>query len=129
MGELLFRISGVSGKPDEDDEGDEDRIEDGSNEQTRKALVDTLGKDRRDRVFAALYIVRQDSTGVVRQAAIHVWKALVQNTPRTVREILPILSKYCSQLLALQSNGSMFPSANHRSNPCQSWSRTARGKP
>lgn len=129
MGELLFRISGVSGKPDEDDEGDEDRIEDGSNEQTRKALVDTLGKDRRDRVFAALYIVRQDSTGGVRQAAIHVWKALVQNTPRTVREILPILSKYCFPLPTPQSNDSMFPSANHRSNPCQSWSGTARGKP
>lgn len=128
MGELLFRISGVSGKPDEDDEGDEDRIEDGSNEQTRKALIDTLGKDRRDRVFAALYIVRQDSTGVVRQAAIHVWKALVQNTPRTVREILPILSKSCFCLLIRQSNNRLVSSANHCSNPCESWSRAAGGK-
>lgn len=91
---MLFRISGVSGKPDEEEDGEEDdeNLAIGS-EAARKALLDTLGKDRRDRVLAALYIVRQDSMGVVRQAAIHVWKALVSNTPRTVREVLPVLSE------------------------------------
>ena len=96
VGELLFRISGVSGKPDEDDDNEDDQAEEvqvGS-EAARKILIETLGKDRRDRVLAALYIVRQDSVGVVRQAAVHVWKALVSNTPRTVREILSVLSKH-----------------------------------
>lgn len=94
VGDLLFRISGVSGKPDENEEGEDDAEDLGTHsDNTRKALVDTLGKERRDRVLAALYIVRQDAAGVVRQAAIHVWKSLVQNTPKTVREVLPVLSE------------------------------------
>lgn len=101
VGDLLFRLSGVTGKPDEDDEGDEDEEGGNSTEVTKRALVDTLGKDRRDRVLAALYIVRQDSAGVVRQAAIHVWKSLVQNTPRTVREVLPVLSELLFSLRLL----------------------------
>lgn len=94
VGDLLFRITGVSGKPDEDDDNEEDQEDTGlSTDTSRKALVDTLGRERRDRVLAGLYIVRQDSVGVVRQAALHVWKALVQNTPRTIREVLPVLSE------------------------------------
>lgn len=94
MGDLLFRISGITGKPDEDETGEDDPEEaSAGTDAIKKALADTLGKERRDRVLAALYIVRQDSTGGVRQAAIGVWKALVQNTPRTVREILPLLSQ------------------------------------
>ncbi|ORY90168.1 ARM repeat-containing protein [Leucosporidium creatinivorum] len=102
VGELLFRISGVSGKPDEDDDGEEDAAEEVQvgTDAARKVLIDTLGKERRDRVLAALYIVRQDSTGVVRQSAIHVWKALVSNTPRTVREILPVLMQIIVRILA-----------------------------
>ena len=52
-------------------------------ESSRKALGEALGKERRDRVLSALYIVRQDAVSVVRQSAIHIWKALVHNTPRT----------------------------------------------
>lgn len=110
VGDLLFRISGVTGRPDEDDDGEEEHEDrDPGTEAGRKALVETLGKDRRDRVFAALYIVRQDSTGAVRQAAIHVWKALVQNTPRTVREILPVLSESFSALSFLFCHNLTLP--------------------
>ncbi len=54
-------------------------------EISRKVLTEALGKERRDRVLSALYIVRQDAVAVVRQSAIHIWKVLVQNTPRTGR--------------------------------------------
>ncbi|KAK4055085.1 translational activator of GCN4 [Microbotryomycetes sp. JL201] len=102
VGDLLFRISGISGKTTEEDEVDEDQpeeIELGT-DAARKALIETLGKDRRDRVLAALYIVRQDAIGAVRQAALQVCKALVGNTPRTVREILPVLMQVIVRILA-----------------------------
>lgn len=85
-------------------------------ESSRKALTDALGKERRDRVLSALYVVRQDAVSVVRQSAIHIWKALVHNTPRTgtvlfslclngantfisVRELLPELVTLLISLL------------------------------
>ncbi|KAH7091864.1 translational activator GCN1 [Auriculariales sp. MPI-PUGE-AT-0066] len=97
VGELLFKISGISGKAEiEEDEGTADMAV----ETSRAALVETLGKERRDRVLASLYLVRQDTVNAVRQSAIHIWKALVQNTPRTVRDILPSLMSQVVELLA-----------------------------
>ncbi|KAI5120166.1 hypothetical protein M0805_008433 [Coniferiporia weirii] len=95
VGELLFKVSGISGKAEiEEDE----EVEAVAAESSRKALGESLGKERRDRVLSALYIVRQDAVSVVRQSAIHIWKALVHNTPRTVRELL---SELINQLVAL----------------------------
>jgi hypothetical protein len=47
-------------------------------EISRRALVELLGVERRNRILAALYLVRQDGVNVVRQSSIHIWKALVQ---------------------------------------------------
>lgn len=81
VGELLFKVSGISGKNEieEEDEGAEIAVA----ESSRKALTEVLGAERRDRILSALYLARQDSVHVVRQASIHIWKALVHNTPRT----------------------------------------------
>ncbi|GAA5855038.1 hypothetical protein JCM8547_002355 [Rhodosporidiobolus lusitaniae] len=102
IGDLLFRISGISGKISEEEEGEDDAAEDTTPgmDAAKKALIDGLGKERRDRVLAAIYIVRQDAVGAVRQAAIGVWKALVSNTPRTAREILPVLMQIIVRILA-----------------------------
>ena len=82
VGELLFKVTGISGKAEiEEEEGGEVPVS--TAETSRKALGDTLGRDRRDRILSALYIVRQDAVSAVRQSAIHIWKALVHNTPRT----------------------------------------------
>lgn len=63
---------------------DEDAVaEAGGADASRRALVEVLGVERRDRLLAALYLVRQDGVVVVRQASIQIWKALVHNTPRT----------------------------------------------
>ena len=86
-------------------------------ESSRKALVEVLGAERRDRILSALFLARQDSINTVRQSSVHIWKALVHNTPRTgtfeqtftscciltlpsVREILPQLITQIIQLLS-----------------------------
>ncbi|KAH9485783.1 eIF-2-alpha kinase activator gcn1 [Psilocybe cubensis] len=90
VGELLFKVSGISGKTSELDE-DEAAAEATTAESSRRALLEVLGAERRDRILAALYLVRQDGVVVVRQSSIQIWKALVHNTPKTVRELLPEL--------------------------------------
>ncbi|WVF72242.1 hypothetical protein IAT40_007054 [Kwoniella sp. CBS 6097] len=94
-GELLYRVTGISGKV----ELEEDEAPAHSADNARRALLEALGQERRDRVLATLYIVRQDSVSAVRSASIHIWKALVQNTPRTTREILPVLMQLLMSLL------------------------------
>ncbi|KIY43656.1 translational activator GCN1 [Fistulina hepatica ATCC 64428] len=100
VGELLFKVSGISGKTSDLDEEDT-AVEAVVAESSRRALVEVLGAERRDHILAALYVVRQDSVLVVRTASIQIWKALVHNTPRTVRDILP---KLMSQIIALVSS-------------------------
>ncbi|KAF9012742.1 armadillo-type protein [Cyathus striatus] len=99
VGELLFKVSGVSGKAS-DLEEEEVAAESTVVESSRRALVEVLGPERRDRILAALYLVRQDGVVVVRQASIQIWKALVHNTPRTVREILPELVNQIIKLIS-----------------------------
>ena len=82
MGELLFKVSGISGKASELDE-DDVVAEATSAESSRRALSEVLGLERRDRILAVLYLVRQDGVVVVRQASTQIWKALLRNTPRT----------------------------------------------
>ncbi|KAJ3807969.1 armadillo-type protein [Lentinula aff. lateritia] len=101
VGELLFKVSGISGKPSDIDEEEDTAAEVGGADASRRALVEVLGVERRDRLLAALYLVRQDGVVVVRQASIQIWKALVHNTPRTVREILPEL---INQIIFLSSS-------------------------
>ncbi|KAG5725284.1 Translational activator gcn1 [Termitomyces sp. T112] len=99
VGELLFKVSGISGKTSEI--GEEDVVEATTAESSRRALGEVLGPERRDRILAALYIVRQDGVLVVRQTSTQIWQALVHNTPRTVRELLPEL---LNQLVLLISS-------------------------
>jgi len=53
--------------------------------------VEALPREWRCHMLASLYIVRSDENSVVKQACSQVWKAVVQNTPRTLRELLPTL--------------------------------------
>lgn len=98
-GELLYKVAGISGKI----EIEEDEVPAQHAETARKALVEALGQEGRDRVLSILYIVRQDTVGQVRQASIHIWKALVHNTPKTTREILPTLVKLIIDLLGSEA--------------------------
>lgn len=80
--DLLFQVTGISGKNELTEE----------QSSVNRNLVEVLGQERRDRMLAALFICRSDVTSVVRAAAIDTWKALVANTPRTIKEIIPSLT-------------------------------------
>ncbi|KAM8961528.1 stalled ribosome sensor GCN1 isoform 1-T1 [Pelodytes ibericus] len=88
LGDLLFHISGVTGKMTTETASDDDNF---GTAQSTRAIISALGAERRNRVLAGLYMGRSDTQLVVRQASLHVWKIVVSNTPRTLREILPTL--------------------------------------
>ncbi|ODV82484.1 ARM repeat-containing protein [Suhomyces tanzawaensis NRRL Y-17324] len=93
-GDLLFQITGISGKNELNEEQFDNSAE------LNKTLVEILGQDRRDRVLASLFVCRSDVAGIVRSASVDIWKALVANTPKTVKEILPSLTAIIVRRLA-----------------------------
>ncbi|KAI9236262.1 MAG: armadillo-type protein [Podila humilis] len=105
MGDLLFRITGTSKQSSGEEEEEEDDApeEFGNSDAIRKKLLEVLGRERRDRVLSSLYIVRADNSAIVRQASLTVWKSLVNNTPRTLREILPTIMAMIIRNLASTS--------------------------
>ncbi|KAM0941961.1 putative armadillo-like helical, translational activator Gcn1, TOG domain-containing protein [Dioscorea sansibarensis] len=101
LGDLLFKVAGTSGKAllegGSDDEG-------ASTEAHGRAIIEVLGRDKRNEVLAALYMVRTDVSLSVRQAALHVWKTIVANTPKTLKEIMPVLMNTLISSLASTSS-------------------------
>jgi HEAT repeat protein len=101
LGDLLFKVAGTSGKAllegGSDDEG-------ASTEAQGRAIIEVLGKEKRNEVLAALYMVRTDISLSVRQAALHVWKTIVANTPKTLKEIMPVLMNTLISSLASSSS-------------------------
>jgi hypothetical protein len=94
-------VAGTSGKAilegGSDDEG-------ASTEAHGRAIIDVLGREKRNEVLAAIYMVRSDVSLTVRQAALHVWKTIVANTPRTLKEIMPVLMDTLISSLASSSS-------------------------
>ncbi|CAH9129951.1 unnamed protein product [Cuscuta epithymum] len=101
LGDLLFKVAGTSGKAHleggSDDEGS-------STEAHGRAIIEVLGREKRNEVLAALYMVRTDVSLTVRQSALHVWKTIVANTPKTLKEILPVLMNTLISSLASSSS-------------------------
>jgi hypothetical protein len=54
-------------------------------------LKRALDAGRRQRMLAAIYIMRSDAQPQVCDAAAAAWKALVSNTPATLSEVLPAM--------------------------------------
>ncbi|KAI9008544.1 armadillo-type protein [Hyaloraphidium curvatum] len=98
LGDLLYRVTGVSGKAATD--ADEEML---GTEIGRRALVDTLGMERYQNVLARVYIVRNDVNLVVRSTSLHVWKSIVSNTPRAIKEILPVMMEILISSLGSES--------------------------
>lgn len=86
VGDLLFNLTGITGKEDVDEMEEETIREAGT------SLREALGEEKRNKVLSALYICRNDTAAAVRAAAIGVWKALV-SSPRTLKELVPTLTQ------------------------------------
>ncbi|KDO30185.1 hypothetical protein SPRG_22144 [Saprolegnia parasitica CBS 223.65] len=98
LGDLLYRVSGTKAvvmSANDDDDG-----ADAGSAAGEKAMLKILSKPRRDAVLAALYMVRSDTSAVVRQSALQVWKSVVSNTPKTLRSILETLMLLIVQALS-----------------------------
>ncbi|OTF74341.1 GCN1-like protein [Euroglyphus maynei] len=100
LGDLLFKITGLSGKMTTESQSEDDNF---GTDQSHKALFEALGEERRNCVLSGLYMGRSDVSLQVRQASLHVWKIIVPNTPRTLREILPVLFTLLLECLASNS--------------------------
>ncbi|KAI9805236.1 MAG: translational activator of GCN4 [Piccolia ochrophora] len=92
VGDLLFNLTGIS-RSVEQEEMEDTAVEAG------RSLLEVLGEDKRNKVLSALYICRCDTSGLVRSAAIAVWKALVAS-PRTLKELIPTLTQLLIHRLA-----------------------------
>ncbi|KAE8397245.1 armadillo-type protein [Aspergillus pseudonomiae] len=85
VGDLLFSITGITAKADGEEEEEEAH-------QAGQSLLEVLGEERRNRVLSALFICRCDTSGLVKSAAMGVWKALVAS-PKTLKDMVPTLSQ------------------------------------
>lgn len=86
VGDLLFSLTGITGKAEAEDEEEEEA------QQAGQSLLEVLGEERRDKVLSALFICRCDTSGMVKSAAMAVWKALVAS-PRMLKDMLPTLAQ------------------------------------
>ena len=77
LGDLLYRVSGVSGKGSTEGAHEDDNF---GTESSQHMILRALGETRRNRVLAGLYMGRSDTQLVVRQAALHVWKVGFTNS-------------------------------------------------
>ncbi len=97
LGDLLYKISGVAGKMTTESAGEDDNF---GTEKGSVAIIRALGEERRNRIYSGLYMGRSDISLQVRQASLHVWKVIVSNTPRTLKDILPTLFNILLSCLA-----------------------------
>ncbi|CAL3971329.1 unnamed protein product [Diplocarpon coronariae] len=95
VGDLLFNLTGISAQTEADE------MEDGAQE-AGVSLLEVLGEEKRNKVLSSLYICRCDTSGLVRTAAVNVWKALVAS-PRTLKELIPVLSQLIIRRLGSSS--------------------------
>ncbi|PWY70413.1 60S ribosomal protein L19 [Aspergillus heteromorphus CBS 117.55] len=86
VGDLLFSLTGITAKADAEEEEEEAA-------QAGQSLLEVLGEERRDKVLSALFICRCDTSGLVKSAAMGVWKALVAS-PKILKDMVPTLSQF-----------------------------------
>ncbi|CAL5435601.1 unnamed protein product [Camellia sinensis] len=87
-------VAGTSGKALLEGGSDDERA---STEAQGRAIIEVLGREKRNEVLVALYMVRTDVSLTVRQT-------IVANTPKTLKEIMPVLMNTLITSLASSSS-------------------------
>lgn len=100
LGDLLYKISGVVGKMTTESAHEDDNF---GTEKGSLSIVKALGEERRNVIYSGLYMGRCDVSLLVRQSALHIWKIIVSNTPKTLKEILSTLFNILLTCLASSS--------------------------
>ena len=105
-GELLYLVGDTKavGLADVELDDDDAGLGLGSSSRVITSIRMHVGEKTADHVLACLYIARSDNSSTVRQVALQVWKSIVSNTPRTLREIMPALVELLIQKLSSESN-------------------------
>ncbi|KAL2872277.1 putative translational activator [Aspergillus lucknowensis] len=85
VGDLLFSITGITARAEAEEEEEEAA-------HAGQSLLEVLGEERRNKVLSSLFICRCDTSGLVKTAAMAVWKSLVAS-PKTLKEMVPTLSQ------------------------------------
>ena len=91
LGDLLYTIGGTKAVGLAADDAGDDEAGGRGVSRAEIAINSVLGPKRRAKILASLYVIRSDTSAVVRQSALQVWKTVVSNTPRVLREVLPTL--------------------------------------
>ncbi|CAD7699428.1 unnamed protein product, partial [Ostreobium quekettii] len=97
LGSLFYKVAGTSGKVVVDGGSDDEGV---AVESYGAAIIRAVGMQRRNEVLAKLYVCRSDVQYPVRTQALHVWKTVVVNTPKTLGEMLPALMDLLIDTLA-----------------------------
>ena len=112
IGVLLLRLAGLSGKYlmglnntqlDDDEESAVKEATTVTKPEEEADIVNSLGIERRNRVFALMYLLRSDAVVSVREMGWRVWKGCVVSTPRMLNTVLPTLMSRIITDLALSS--------------------------
>nr|CCA15342.1 hypothetical protein OsJ_12383 [Albugo laibachii Nc14] len=91
LGDLIHRIGGARAGilPASSSANDDEATMGGA--AGDKAIIKLLGVSQRNSILASLYMIRSDASVSVRQNALQVWKSVVTNTPKVLRQILETL--------------------------------------
>ena len=104
LGELLYLIGEAKAVGLSSREADGGDIAEGGYLSSLSRVITTIrehvGQTMADNILSSLYIVRSDNSVSVRQCALQVWKSVVANTPRVLREIMPTLVQQIITMLS-----------------------------
>ena len=92
LGDVLSKITGRNWKIYSQGHGSVDDVDEGTGDRlSENKIAEVLGEERRNRLFAAVYMLRSDVNQSVCISAFQVWKSVVQSQSRTLKAILPVL--------------------------------------
>lgn len=98
---MFFKVAGTSGKVKLGGGSDDEGI---ATLDYHTNITNALGDEKRNHILAKLYFCRSDVQISVRHEALHIWKTIITNTPKTLGEIMVPLINLVIETLAISGN-------------------------